>query len=96
MTPSQRAKKPKAKPDRAPGEQYTRSSYEHAIARACKKAKVPVWGPNRLRHNCATKVRKKYGIEAAAAVLGNSLGMVAEVYAETVFEKAVEVMREMG
>jgi hypothetical protein len=41
-------------------------------------------------------VRKKYGIEEAAAVLGNSLGMVAEVYAEAVFEKAVEVMREMG
>jgi hypothetical protein len=30
------------------------------------------------------------------AVFGNSLGMVAEVYAETVFEKAIEVMREIG
>jgi integrase len=96
LTPSQRARKPKTKPERAPGEQYTKSSYEHAIARACKKAEIPVWGPNRLRHNCGTKVRKKYGIEAAAAVLGNSLGMVAEVYAEAVFEKAIEVMREMG
>jgi integrase len=96
LTPSQRARKPKPRPKRAPGEQYTKSSYEHAIARACKKAGVPRWGPNRLRHNCATKVRKKYGIEAAAAVLGNSLGMVAEVYAEAVFEKAIEVMREMG
>jgi integrase len=96
LTPSQRARKPKAKPLRAPGEQYTKSSYEHAIARACRKAKVAVWGPNRLRHNCATKVRKKYGIEAAAAVLGNSLGMVAEVYAETVFEQAIQVMQEMG
>jgi len=36
------------------------------------------------------------GIATAAAVLGNSLGMVAEVYAETVFEKAIEAMREMG
>jgi integrase len=96
LTPSQRSRKPKAKPVRTPGEQYTKGSYEHAIARACKKVGIPVWGPNRLRHNCATKVRKKYGIEAAAAVLGNSLGMVAEVYAETVFEKAIEAMREMG
>jgi len=96
LTPSQRARRPKAKPARAPGEQYTKASYEHAIARACKDAGVPRWGPNRLRHNCATKVRKRYGIEAAAAVLGNSLGMVAEVYAEAVFEKAIEVMREIG
>ena len=96
LRPRHQAKKPNVKPNRAPGEQYTKSSYEHAIARACRKINIPVWGPNRLRHNCATKVRKKYGIEAAAAVLGNSLGMVAEVYAETVFEKAVEVMQEMG
>jgi integrase len=96
LTPSQRARKPKAKPLRAPGEQYTKSSYEHAIARACRKVNVPVWGLNRLRHNCATKVRKLHGIEAAAAVLGNSLGMVAEVYAAAVFEKAIEVMREIG
>jgi hypothetical protein len=41
-------------------------------------------------------VRKKCRIEAAAAVLGNSLGIIAEVYAETVFEQAVHVMREMG
>jgi integrase len=96
LTPSQRARKPKRKPLRTAGEQYTKTGYEGAIARGCKKAAVPRWGPNRLRHNCATKVRKKYGIEAAAAVLGNSLGMVAEVYAETVFEKAIEVMREIG
>ena len=96
LTPSQQARRPKGKPKRAPGEQYTKSSYEYAIVRACNKAKVPHWGPNRLRHNCATKVRKRYGIEAAAAVLGHSLGMVAEVYAEAVFEKAIEVMREMG
>jgi integrase len=96
LTPSQRAQKPKSKPKRVPGEQYTRSSYEYAIGRACKKAEVPRWGPNRLRHNCATKVRKKFGIEATAAVLGHSLGVISEVYAEAVFEKAIEVMREIG
>jgi hypothetical protein len=36
------------------------------------------------------------GIEATAAVLGHSLGVIIEVYAEAVFEKAIEVMREMG
>ena len=42
------------------------------------------------------KVRKKYGIEGAAAVLGNSLGMVAEVYADSNFELAIKIMREIG
>ena len=96
LTPSQRARKPKSKPKRTPGDQYTKTSYENAIARACKKANVPHWAPNRLRHNCATKVRKKWGAEGAAAVLGNSLGMVVEVYAESNFELAKQIMREIG
>ena len=44
---------------RAPGDQYTKSGYDVAIARACQKAGVPRWGPNRLRHNCGTKVRRQ-------------------------------------
>jgi len=96
ITPSQLQRTPKAKPKRTPGEQYKKGSYETVIRRACLKAEVPVWSPNRLRHNCATRVRQKYGIEAAAAVLGNSLGMVAEVYSESNFEKAMQVMREIG
>lgn len=96
VQPSQQRRKPKRNPKRSPGEQYTKSSYLQAIARVCEKAGVPRWSPNQLRHNCATKVRQRYGIEATAAVLGNSLGMVAEVYAESAFQKAVEVMREIG
>ena len=95
-TPSERKRKPKSKPKRVPSTQYSKSSYETAIRRACEKAGTPHWAPNRLRHNCGTKVRRKYGIEAAAAVLGNSLGMVAEVYAESNFQKAIQVMREIG
>ena len=30
------------------------------------------------------------------AVLGNSFEMVSEVYVETMFEKAIQVMRQMG
>ena len=36
MTPSQRERKPKAKPKRAPGDRYTNISYHHAIQRACE------------------------------------------------------------
>jgi hypothetical protein len=31
---------------------------------------VPTWGPNRLRHNFATMVRKQHGLEAAQVALG--------------------------
>ena len=96
LTPSERRRKPKSKPRRVPGNQYTKSSYETAIARTCKKAGVPHWAPNQLRHNCGTKVRRRYGIEGAAAVLGHSLGMVAEVYSEANFQKAIDIMREVG
>ena len=36
-----------------PGERYTTQSYCYSIHKACKKAGVPRWGPNRLRHNAA-------------------------------------------
>jgi integrase len=91
-----RAENTTGKAECGPGEQYTRNSYQTAIARACKKARVPRWGPNRLRHACATKIRKKYGIEGAAAVLGNGLGMVTELYAEKNFQLAVMIAGEMG
>ena len=95
-TPSERAVKTKRNPKSAPGEQYTRTGYANAVKKACDRACVSRWSPNRLRHSCAVKVRKKYGIEGAAAVLGNSLGMVAEVYADSNFELAIKIMREIG
>lgn len=38
MTPSQRARRPKANPKRSPGERYTTHAYTRAIAYACDKA----------------------------------------------------------
>ena len=38
MTPSQRARRPKAAPKRAPQDHYTHHSYRRAIARACERA----------------------------------------------------------
>jgi len=83
-------------PLRAPGDQYSKDSYNWSIRKACVKAGVEPWSPNQLRHNCATKVRRLYGLDAAAAVLGHRLGAVTEVYAEADFLKAVEVMRQIG
>ena len=54
------------------------------------------WSPNQLRHTRATRIREKYGIEAAATVLGHSDPRMTEIYAERDFEMAARIMREVG
>jgi integrase len=95
-TPSELRRRRKANPKRRAGEQYSKTAYETAVARACRKALVPRWSPNQLRHNCATKVRRRYGIDGAAAVLGHRTGTVTEVYAEADLQRAIDIMREIG
>ncbi len=95
-TPSQLKRLKKENPKRVPAEQYSRLSYERAIARGCLKANVPHWRPNQLRHNCGTRVRRLYGLDGAAAVLGHRLGTVTEVYAEADLQKAIDIMRAIG
>lgn len=89
-------KKRRPSPTRVPGNRYTRRSYYRAIARACEKAGIEVWGPNRLRHSAATFLRKRYGIEAARVVLGHRSSAVTEVYAELDRTKAADIMAEVG
>jgi integrase len=54
------------------------------------------WHPNQLRHNAATTVRQKFGLEAAQVVLGHSKADVTQVYAERDQRLAVEVARQVG
>jgi len=89
-------KKPRPRPKRVPGNRYTRRSYYSAIKRACEKAGIEVWGPNRLRHSAATFLRRRYGIEAARVVLGHRSSAVTEVYAELDRTKAADIMAEVG
>jgi integrase len=96
MTPSQAKRKPKRNPKRPPRERYDKNAYGQAIMRACKKAGVPHWHPNQLRHNAATRIRQRYGIEAARQVLGHRAAAVTEVYAEADFKKVAEIMAEIG
>jgi len=95
-TPSERRRCRKANPKVRPAEQYTKNSYERAVTRGCIKANIPPWHPNQLRHNCGTKVRRLYGLDGAASVLGHRLGTVTEVYAEADLRKAIGIMREIG
>ena len=81
---------------RAPQNQYTRNSYNRAISRACKRLGIEPWSPNQLRHSAGTEIRNRYGLEYAQAVLGHSNAETTEIYAEINFNKATQVMREIG
>ena len=96
MTPSQAKRQPKKDRRRSPRDRYDTASYRRAIKRACKKAKVAEWSPNQLRHNAATRLRKKYGIEVARIILGHSTLVTTQIYAEADWRKAMEVMGQVG
>lgn len=83
-------------PSRKPGNQYSVDGYRQAIQRACDKAGVERWSPNRLRHSTATEVRAKFGLEAAQVMLGHSGAAVTQIYAERDLAKGVEVARQIG
>lgn len=78
------------------GCKYRVDSYRRSIARACRKAGVPVWSPNQLRHNSGTEIRRQHGLEAAQVILGRSKGDVTQVYAERDATLAREIMRKIG
>ena len=81
---------------RALGPQYEKDSYRVAIARACRRAGVPHWTPNRLRHARATMIRQRFGLEAAQVVLGHSHADVTQIYAERDYRLAAEVAAQVG
>lgn len=112
MTPSQAKRKRLRRPARRPGAHYTVESYRRAIHRAADKADakahvakaelsteqriIPRWSPNRLRHSAATEIRARYGLEAAATVLGHAKADVTQIYAERDLAKAAAIMRDVG
>lgn len=86
----------KRRPKRSAGDVYSVASYRRAIHRACDKAGVDRWSPNRLRHTAATEVRARFGLEAAQIVLGHAGADVTQIYAERDLAKGVEVARQIG
>lgn len=77
-------------------DRYDVPEYRRAITRACKRAGVEHWSPNRLRHAAATQVRERYGLDGCQSLLGHSHARVSEVYAELSTAKAVEIARQLG
>lgn len=84
------------KAKRAPGDRYGTASYGRAIRKGCEAARVPSWGPNRLRHTYATKVRKQHGLEAAQVLLGHAKADMTQRYAERDLGLATKVASAIG
>lgn len=78
------------------GEEFDRTLYARHIARACEAAKIDAWSPGQLRHNAATSIRKRFGLEFAQAVLGHSKADTTEIYAQIGIDRAVEAMEAVG
>ena len=96
VQPSQRNRSNKSNRKRPPGDQYLVSSYYHAIRSACKRAGVPPWSPNQLRHTAGTEARKLSGAESAQAFLGHENLNTTEIYAEKNFAEAAKVAVKIG
>ncbi|MEZ5943219.1 MAG: tyrosine-type recombinase/integrase [Planctomycetaceae bacterium] len=75
---------------------YRRHSYTVAVRRACKKAGIPVWRPNQLRHTAATAIRRAADLETAKTILGHSEIRITEIYAERDLDKARQVIAQIG
>lgn len=78
------------------GEPYERSSYRNAIVRACQRAGIPQWSPNRLRHNFATDARREFGIEPTRGALGHNNLRTSELYAEKDLQMAHQIVARIG
>ena len=81
---------------RAPGNCYTIHSYRRAIHRACDRANIPRWNPNRLRHMAATEIRRSHGLEAAQVMLGHAAANTTEIYAERDKRLAQAIASKIG
>ena len=95
VQPSQRNRRTENR-KRPPGDRYPESSYYHAIASACKRAKVPHWYPNQLRHTAGTVAKNLCGIENAQVFLGHEHLSTTEIYAEKNFDEAAQVSLKVG
>ena len=96
MTPSQAKRKPKAKSTRAKRDAYDVFSYRQAIKYGIARAGVPFWHPHQLRHNCATRMRREFGLDVAQIILGHRTADVTQVYAEVDSARAIDVMGKAG
>ncbi len=81
---------------RGPRDHYDDETYCRAVKRACRRAGVPIWTPNQLRHTAATFIREKFDLESAKIILGHQSAVTTEIYAEKDLKAAMEIVEAIG
>lgn len=73
------------------------SGYDHAVLRACRRAGLPTWAPNRLRKSAATDTEDRFDLDTAKAALGHtSTATTKKFYAKGDLKKAARAARKLG
>jgi integrase len=78
------------------GNRITRNCFGATLRRACEKAGIEPWSPNRLRHAAATKIGSQVSLDAAQVILGHSTVATTQVYAEKNLTAALEIAAKVG
>ena len=86
----------KRRPRKQPGDRYDSRAYYGAVQYACQRAGIDPWHPYQLRHNAATALRKQFGVDVAATLLGHARLNTIEVYAEKNHELAMQIAGKVG
>jgi len=81
---------------RVDGKPLTPAAYGWMIAAACKRAGIPHWTPNRLRHAGATKIRAEASLDAAQVILGHATIATTQIYAEKNVDAAMQIAAKIG
>ncbi len=84
-------------PGKGTGSHLTERAYSGAVRAAVQAvAGAARWTPNMLRHSAGTRIRKRFGIDAARAVLGHTSTTMTEVYAERDRRAAIDIATAIG
>ncbi len=78
------------------GDYYTTPSFRRAIARACRRAGLQPWSPNRLRHAFATRMRRRFGAERTQTLMGHAQLSTTLIYAEADLRTTRDIVEQVG
>ena len=85
-----------ANPQHKPRDRYDTMAYGHAVRRGAKRAGLEVWSPHALRRAVATRIRAKFGAEAARAALAHQTLDMTALYAHRDLKAAAQVAKAIG
>lgn len=78
------------------GRCITYAAYKEAIKHACKRAGIPRFGPNRLRHGTATRYGLIAGLEKASQVLGHASLDTTSIYMQKSLQSVTALVEKLG